>query len=194
MTLPKAIALRTPIWFRDVVERWLPDDIERRGEEQQERARLIVGTCLAIAALTAPLVPIAALAYHGWNITSASALMVIVAMLLGVLLVHRTGRVQLAGALVPAFLFLDLVYVGTQRGGLGAINLICYPALPLVAGFLVGKRGAWAAAGAVTVAMGMFLGLERVGFEFPQGYNPEQRALLAAVGTSLMAALVAGIA
>lgn len=180
--------------FRAAVAWFQPTDLQRRSEEQQERGRLIAGTCLAIAAVTTPLLPISLFQYGAWNATTGGGALVILAMLGIALLLRQTGRTTLVGSLVPAVLLVVLTGVALRRGGLGAVNLICFPFLPLVAGFLVGRRAAWAAAVAVGLTMLAFYAVHVLGPPLPAGYTADQRPVIAAVGTSLMGLLVAVIA
>ncbi len=182
-----------PGWYRRAIEAFLPPE-QNLGEERLERASLVAGVCVTIAVVVMPLVAVSWWSYGGPNVTSLSALGVVAAMVAIGLFQRRTGRVTLAGSLVPVVLLVVLTAVGFRRGGLGAVNLICYPFVPLVAGFLVGRRGAVASTSAVTAIMCGFWFLHRSGHDFPSGYSGSQRDLIAAVGTVLLSALVMGIA
>ncbi len=163
------------------------------GEDRRERAAMVAGVCVTIAAMLVPFIGVSWWVYGGPNVTSFGAVGVLAAMIgIGVLL-RATGRVRLAGTLVPAVILVVLAAVGFRRGGLGAVNLICYPFVPLVAGFLVGRRAAVAAAAAVAAVMAGFWALHHAGHPFPSGTSGPQHDLIAAVGTSLMALVVLGI-
>lgn len=178
--------------YARAIAAFLPAGV-RLGDEAQERASLVAGVAVTIAVILTPFVLISWGIYGGPNVTSLSALGVIATMLGIGVFQRRTGRVAIAGALVPAVLLIVLTAVGFRRGGLGAVNLICYPFVPLVAGFLVGRRGAIAAASGVTAVMLGFWVLHGADHPFPAGYSGDQRHLIAAVGTVLMSALVMGI-
>ena len=179
-------------WFWRAIEAFVPA-IHELGAERLERASLVAGVCVTIAVVTLPLVAVSCWVYGGVNVTSLSGLGVSAAMLGIGFFQRRTGRVELAAALVPAVLLVVLVAVGFRRGGLGAVNLMCYPFVPLVAGFVVGRRGAVFSALGVTAVMIGFGVLHSSGYVFPAGYAGNQRSLIAALGVVLLSALVMGI-
>jgi two-component system, sensor histidine kinase and response regulator len=177
--------------YRRAIDAFLPQE-QRLGEERLERASMVAGVCVTIAVVVVPLVVVSWWS-SGPNITAIAAIGVALAMLAIGLLQRLTGRVTLAGSLVPVVLLVVLAGVGLHRGGLGAVNLICYPFVPLVAGFLVGRRGAMAATAGVSAVVVGFWTMHHSGHVFDSGYTVAQRELIAAVGTVLMSALVMGI-
>lgn len=179
-------------WYRRSIAAFLPT-AHKLGADRLERASLVAGACVTIALLTLPLAAVSWWAYGGPNLTSFASLGVSAAMVGVGFLQRRTGRIELAGSLVPGILIVVLTAVGLQRGGLGAVNLMCYPFVPLVAGFLVGRRAAVASTLAVVGVVGMFWILHRAGHVFPVGYAGGQRNLIAGVGAVLLSALVMGI-
>ncbi|NRA63256.1 MAG: hypothetical protein HRU19_02165 [Pseudobacteriovorax sp.] len=181
-------------YFRDTVDRLIPDQFMKADHETRRKARLVVNFTYSIAAIA----PLFGLIYWlRYNLPEMAILITSVALFFATcttLMLKRSKDLRKTVSLFNLCLFSLLTILISYLGGINSAVFVWYPILPMFAVMLIGGRSGllWAAV-AITSCVAFFIG-HKLGMPLPHDFPAELRpttVVTSVCGTTVVACLIA---